>query len=122
VFWSFTVGGLVVPIALAAMPGRFPIARACAASVLVIAGMWLKRFLIVVPGMANPIVPWDWGRYQPTWVEIAITAGSAAAIPLMLIVFFRFFPVMSVHELDEIEGSRELATAGPVPAFAGGED
>jgi Ni/Fe-hydrogenase subunit HybB-like protein len=107
-FWSFTVGGLVLPIVIAALPGRFEIARAVAASALVIAGMWLKRFLIVVPGMAQPIMPWDWGRYSPTWVEITITVGSAAAIPLMLILFFRFFPVMSVHELDEVEGVYEL--------------
>jgi len=121
-FWTFSIGGLVLPIALAAMPGRFPIARASIASLLVVAGMWLKRFLIVVPGMANPIVPWDWGRYQPTWVEIAITAGSAAAIPLMLIVFFRFFPVMSIHEMDEVEGEPEVAAPSRVPAFAGGGD
>ncbi|HET9808594.1 MAG TPA: hypothetical protein VFQ66_02785, partial [Candidatus Limnocylindria bacterium] len=98
---------------------RFPIARACLAAVLVIAGMWLKRFLIVVPGMAGPVMPWEWGRYSPTWVEVAITVGAAAAIPLMLIVFFRFFPVMSVHELDEIENAEEEPRLAPV--FAGGE-
>lgn len=104
-FWSFTILGLVVPLILAAWPGRYAIARACTASLLVVAGMWLKRFLIVVPGMAEPIMPWDWGRYQPSWVEVTITLGSAAAIPLILILFFRFFPVMSVHEMEEVEGS-----------------
>jgi molybdopterin-containing oxidoreductase family membrane subunit len=120
-FWTFSIGGLAIPIALAAIPGRLPVARACAASALVIAGMWLKRFLIVVPGMANPIVPWDWGRYQPTWVELAITAGSAAAIPLMLILFFRFFPVMSVHELDEVEDLYEERAPAALTAPAGAD-
>lgn len=120
-FWTFAVAGLVLPLFVAGLPVRFPVARACLAAILVIGGMWLKRFLIVVPGMAGPIMPWEWGRYSPTWVEIAITAGAAAAIPLMLIVFFRFFPVMSVHELDEIEGMHELAPR-LVPAFAGGEE
>ncbi len=119
-FWTFAIGGLVLPLFVAGLPGRFPIARACLASILVIAGMWLKRFLIVVPGMAGPIMPWEWGRYSPTWVEIAITVGAAAAIPLMLIVFFRFFPVMSVHELDEIEGVEPAPRLAP--AFAGGEE
>jgi len=121
-FWSFSLGGLVLPIVLAALPGRFPVARACVASALVIGGMWLKRFLIVVPGMANPVMPWDWGRYQPTWVEIAITTGAAAAIPLMLIVFFRFFPVMSVHEMEEVEAASEPSHAVPAAAFAGGAE
>ena len=119
-FWTFAVVGLVLPLFLAGLPGRFPVARACLGAALVIGGMWLKRFLIVVPGMAGPIMPWEWGRYSPTWVEIAITLGAAAAIPLMLIVFFRFFPVMSVHELDEIEGAPEPAPR-LAPAFAGGE-
>ncbi len=106
-FWSFSIGGLLLPLVLVALPGRFPIGRACVASILVIAGMWLKRFLIVVPGMAEPIMPWDWGQYQPTWVEVTITIGSAAAIPLMLMIFFRFFPIMSVHEFEEVEGTPE---------------
>ncbi|HEX4744066.1 MAG TPA: NrfD/PsrC family molybdoenzyme membrane anchor subunit [Candidatus Limnocylindria bacterium] len=120
-FWTFAILGLLLPLVLVALPGRFPIARACTASALIVAGMWLKRFLIVVPGMADPIMPWDWGRYTPTWVELAITVGSAAAIPLLLIVFFRFFPVMSVHELDEIEGP-EVTRPVLRPAFAGGGD
>ncbi len=121
-FWSFVVGGLLLPLVLAALPGRRAIARACVASVLVIGGMWLKRFLIVVPGMAEPLMPWDWGLYQPTWVEIAITIGSAAAIPLGLMIFFFFFPVMSVHEMEEVEGVSEPARPALVSAFAGGGD
>ena len=118
-FWTFTTIGLIVPLILAAIPGRFMIGRACIASGLVIGGMWLKRFLIVVPGMAEPVMPWDWGRYAPTWVEVTITLGSAAAIPLILIIFFRFFPVMSVHEMEEVE---HVVDQRPVlqPSFAEG--
>jgi molybdopterin-containing oxidoreductase family membrane subunit len=121
-FWVFTFLGLMFPLVLAAVPGRWAIARVCAASGLVIAGMWLKRFLIVVPGMAEPVMPWDWGRYAPTWVEITITIGTAAAIPLILILFFRFFPVMSVHEMEEVEGASEPRSAALVPSFASGGD
>jgi molybdopterin-containing oxidoreductase family membrane subunit len=120
-FWGFTTLGLILPLIIAAVPGRYVIARACTASGLVIAGMWLKRFLIVVPGMAEPVMPWDWGRYAPSWVEITITIGSAAAIPLILILFFRFFPVMSVHEMEEVEGDApEPRGAVVIPAFAEG--
>jgi Ni/Fe-hydrogenase subunit HybB-like protein len=119
-FWGFTTLGLILPLVLVAFPGRYAIARACSASLLVIAGMWLKRFLIVVPGMAEPVMPWDWGRYAPSWVEVTITIGSAAAIPLILIIFFRFFPVMSVHEMEEVEGTFEVRAATIAPAFAEG--
>jgi Ni/Fe-hydrogenase subunit HybB-like protein len=66
-------------------------------------------------------MPWDWGRYAPTWVEITITIGSAAAIPLILIVFFRFFPAMSVHEMEEVEGAGERIV-DLAPAYGGGGD
>ena len=118
-FWTFTTVGLVLPLIIAAVPGRYAIARACTSSLLIIGGMWLKRFLIVVPGMAEPVMPWDWGRYAPTWVEVTITLGSAAAIPLILIVFFRFFPVMSVHEMEEVEGAPEPRGV-LLPTFAEG--
>lgn len=118
-FWTFTTVGLILPLILAALPGRYAIARACTASLLIIGGMWLKRFLIVVPGMAEPVMPWDWGRYAPTWVEVTITLGSAAAIPLILIIFFRFFPVMSVHEMEEVEGAPEPRGV-LLPTFAEG--
>src|SRR6266545_3628495 len=42
--WSFTAVGLVLPLVLAAFPGRYAIARACTSSILIIGGMWLKRF------------------------------------------------------------------------------
>lgn len=118
-FWSFTLGGLILPLVLVAVPGRWPVGRACAAAGLIIAGMWLKRFLIVVPGLAEPLMPWEWGLYQPTWVEIAITVGSAAAIPLGLMIFFFFFPVMSVHEMEEVEGPPEAVRPTLRPSLAG---
>ena len=39
------------------------------AAVLVNIGMWLKRLVIVIPSMALPLMPYEWGSYRPTWVE-----------------------------------------------------
>ncbi len=111
-FWSFAVGGLLLPIALVAVTGRAFVARSVAASLLVVVGMWAKRFLIVIlPGVAQPLMPWE--VYKPTWVELGITLGLVAAIPLGLMILFAIFPVMSVHEMEEVEGLGELI---PLPA------
>jgi len=122
-FWAVVLGGLCLPIALVVFPGRWFIARASTASLLVIAAMWLKRYLIVlIPGMAEPVSPF--ALYQPTWVELGITLGSVAAIPLGLMVMFRLFPVMSVHEMEEVEGTTQAAPArgGLAPAYGDGDD
>jgi Ni/Fe-hydrogenase subunit HybB-like protein len=125
VFWSFLVAGILLPLALVALSGRFTVPRVTLAALLVIAGMWLKRFLVVVPGMAEPLMPWDWGRYNPTWVELTITIGSIAAIPLLLMLFFRFVPIMSVHEMEEVETeleeeAQQTIRAAALPAAGGG--
>ena len=102
-FWMFVGGGLVVPLVLVALPGRWIVGRAAVASGLVVAGMWVKRFLIVIlPGVLLPVAPGD--LYRPTWVELGILAGSLAAIPLGLMALFALFPVMSIHEMEEVEG------------------
>jgi hypothetical protein len=45
-------------------------------------------------------------------VEVAITLAAAAAIPLMLMVFFRFFPVLSIYEMEELHAHTEDDSPG----------
>jgi molybdopterin-containing oxidoreductase family membrane subunit len=100
-FWLFVVGGLLVPIVLIALPQTSNVTGITVAALAVVLGMWLKRFLIVVPGLAEPLMPSELTIYWPSQVEIAITVGAAAAIPLMLMFFFRLFPILSIYEMEE---------------------
>lgn len=100
-FWLVIGGGLVLPSLLVALPWTRRIWGITTAAVLVVVGMWLKRLLIVVPPLAHPVVGKTVGSYQPTWVELSITLGATAAIPLLLMIFFRFFPVLPVWEMQE---------------------
>lgn len=106
-FWLFVFGGLLAPMAIIALPMTRNIPMITLASIAVVLGMWLKRFLIVVPGLAEPLTPRALEIYWPTWVEIAITLAAAAAIPLILMVFFRFFPVLSIYEMEELNAHTE---------------
>jgi molybdopterin-containing oxidoreductase family membrane subunit len=100
-FWLFVVGGLVLPVLLIALPQTRNIPGITVASLAVLLGMWLKRFLIVVPGLAEPLMPTELTIYWPTRVEYAITLAAAAAIPLMMMLFFRVFPILSIYEMEE---------------------
>jgi molybdopterin-containing oxidoreductase family membrane subunit len=100
-FWSFAIGGTVVPILLLAFRRTRTIPGIVTAAVLVNVGMWLKRFVIIVPSMALPLMPWEWGTYRPTWVEWSITAATFAAFVLVFVVLARLFPVISVWEVRE---------------------
>ncbi len=127
IFWTVVFAGLVFPLVLVALPGRWLIGRAATASLLVVLAMWVKRYLIIlIPGIAEPISPF--ALYKPSWVELTITAGAVAAIPLGLMVLFALVPVMSIHELEEVEGTPATETAarprprGAAVAFGDGGD
>jgi molybdopterin-containing oxidoreductase family membrane subunit len=71
------------------------------AAVLVNIGMWIKRFVIVVPTLEVPLMPYEFGSYTPTWVEVSITAGTFAAFILILAIFAKVVPLISIWEVAE---------------------
>lgn len=119
-FWVFIVGGLVLPVLITALPWTRTIPLIAVASVLVNIGMWLKRFVIVVPSLALPLLPTAWAVYTPTWVEVAITIGSFAGFALVFTVFSKLFPIISAWEVKE--GWKHAPAAqiaqNPAPSYA----
>jgi molybdopterin-containing oxidoreductase family membrane subunit len=53
-------------------------------------------------------MPYQWGVYTPTWVEIGITLASFGAFALVITLFARLFPIVSLWEMEE---GREVAKA-----------
>ena len=100
-FWTFAIGGTLIPILLLSFRRTRTIRLIVTAAVLVNIGMWLKRFVIVVPSLSLPLMPYEWGTYRPTWVEWSITAGAFAAFALLFALFSRIFPSISVWEVEE---------------------
>lgn len=118
-FWLWVVLGLFAPIGFLLFPGRRSISAIVAASVLVNIGMWVKRYLIVVPTLQTPFIPAEaagitpW--YFPSPVEWAITAGAFAAFLLLFTLFSRLFPILSIWETAE-DVAETTVRAGGVPA------
>ena len=105
-FWSMVGVGLLLPMAILLIPRLRSIGGIVTASLLVNVGMWIMRFLIVVPTLASPYMPIAGTPghhlvYIPTWVEWMITAGAFAAFGLLYILFSRIAPVISIWELVE---------------------
>jgi len=114
-FWFFAIFGTIVPIVLLALPRTRTIKWIVTAAVLVNMGMWLKRFVIVIPSMALPLMPYEWGTYRPTWVEWSITAAAFAAFALVFVIFARIFPVISVWEIQEGWEVEAVTARRPLP-------
>jgi Ni/Fe-hydrogenase subunit HybB-like protein len=65
--------------------------------------------LIVVPPLENKYLPYDWGRYSPTWAEIAITVGTCMGMILLYVLFAKFVPMISIWELKGPKHAEPLA-------------
>jgi molybdopterin-containing oxidoreductase family membrane subunit len=61
--------------------------------------MWIERFLIIVPSLARKYLPYAWGTYRPSWVEIAITVGTFAGMALLYLLSSKAVPIISIWEL-----------------------
>ena len=110
IFWAFVVFGLFVPAVLLLIPAKKSIALIVAASVLINIGMWIKRYLIIIPTMLTPFIPADAAgaapRYFPTWVEWTVSAGALAFFLLLFTLFAKVFPIISIWET--VEGVEQL--------------
>jgi len=100
-FWASVICCFVIPAPILAIKRLRTIKGCMAASALVVIGMWLERFLIIVPTLAQPRLTFNWGIYRPTWVEIALTAGTFGYFILLYSVFTRLFPIIAVWEYKE---------------------
>ena len=118
-FWLWAVFGLFIPIGLLLMPSRRSLGAIVTASVLINIGMWIKRYLIIVPTLQTPFIPQQaaglTAHYFPSLIEITITAGAFAAFLLLFTLFSRLFPILSIWETaeDAAEASDKLVIARP---------
>jgi len=106
-FWTMFVTCFVIPfILLSVHRTRHTIWGPVAASVSIEIGMWLERFLIVVPSLSRPRLPMEAAVSQASWVEWSLLAGFVAMFVLLYAVFTKFFPIVSIWEVHE---GRELS-------------
>lgn len=109
-FWAMVLCNFFVPLACLVRLGRRTVGKVLAASLSIIVGMWLERFIIVVPTLSNPRLPFPQTIYVPTWVELGEFAGSLALFALFYLLFTKVFPIISIWEIREgrEEGVKEV--------------
>lgn len=100
-FWAMVLTNFVVPVLCLVRLRRRTVGKVLTASIAVLIGMWLERYIIVVPTLSNPRLPFGEGLYWPTWVEWGETAGSFALFALFYLLFTKLFPVISIWEIHE---------------------
>ncbi|MFQ6040684.1 MAG: NrfD/PsrC family molybdoenzyme membrane anchor subunit [Candidatus Poribacteria bacterium] len=100
-FWLMFSFVFVIPFIVLAAPKLRSIRNLVIISILINIGMWMERYSIIIPSGAHPYLPWGVGSYTPSWVEWSITAGWFAGFVLLLLLFVRFFPSLTIWEVKE---------------------
>jgi molybdopterin-containing oxidoreductase family membrane subunit len=82
--------------------------------------MWLERFLIIIPTLTHPFLPYNYGTYWPSLTEAAIAAGTLGLFLLLYFLFAKFSPMISIWEYQEgLQLSAMHAGELPEPTFVG---
>jgi len=121
-FWAMFLFAFVIPFILLCNRWTRTIRGTVVASISVNIGMWLERFTIVVPTLVNPRLPYTRGIYLPTWIEWSIMAGCFALFILLYAVFSKFFPIISIWEIEEGREKSIHETLERIKTYLPGEE
>ncbi len=105
-YWTMIVCNFVIPFPILSLRKLRTIAGCVIASIAVLLGMWIERFLIIVPSLSHKYLPYSWGSYRPQPVEIVITVSTFAAMALLYVLFSKAVPIISIWELKVGEHPR----------------
>ena len=116
-FWLMVFCNFILPVPILAIKKLRTITGTAIASAGVVVGMWLERFLIIVPSLSRKYLPYAWvtNPYRPTWVELTITAGTFAGMASLYMIFSKIVPIISMWEL---KGGRQHPLPDTVPLIA----
>jgi molybdopterin-containing oxidoreductase family membrane subunit len=99
-YWTMVIGNFVLPVVLMGIKYFRTITGAVIASIGVCIGMWLERYLIIVPSLGHKYLPYSFGSYAPQPVEIIITIATFSAMALLYVLFAKVVPIISIWELN----------------------
>ncbi|MBS0000540.1 MAG: polysulfide reductase NrfD [Cyclobacteriaceae bacterium] len=97
---------IVLPVIVIGLPWFRSINSVTIISALVVIGLWIKRYLIVVPTLETPFIPIqdireDWVTYSPSWVELALTFAGIALMILIFVIASKIAPIIPVAEVED---------------------
>ncbi|MEM1923311.1 MAG: NrfD/PsrC family molybdoenzyme membrane anchor subunit [Nitrososphaerota archaeon] len=110
----YVLASLVIASVVLLIPRLRTYKAVIAMSAAVLPAMWVKRVLIVLPGLIHhdslPTVQSALPQYTPTYVEFLLTAGSFAGLALILLLFVKLFPVLPVWEVFGVQKTKTEPT------------
>jgi Ni/Fe-hydrogenase subunit HybB-like protein len=109
VYWLMTILNVVTPELFWVRRWRTNGTVLFIASIAILAGMWIERFVIIVTSLNRDFLTSSWHLYMPTWVDWGLLAGSVGLFGLLFLLFVRFVPSVALSEVKAL--GMELAAS-----------
>jgi len=114
-FWQFILAnyiGVIVPLFFLSIKKIRTIKSITFAALIAVCGLWLNRYLVVVPTLETPYIPIQDTRpefihYNATWIEWSLSFAGIAAFILFFLLIMRLVPVISMSEIIQHERGLE---------------
>ncbi len=114
-FWEFIFAnyiGVLVPIIILFFKKFRTINSITFAAVVAVLGLWLNRYLIVVPTLETPYLPIQDTRpefihYSATWIEWALSFSGIAAFILLFILTMKLVPIIPMSGIIDYERTQK---------------
>lgn len=96
---------IVIPLIVLIVPKFRTPGSITAVSVLILIGLWFKRYLIIVPTLETPYLPIqdlrpEYMHYQATWVEWALTLAGLALGVIIIMILNSLAPIVPVADME----------------------
>lgn len=101
-FWIMTFCNCIAPLILWFKKCRTNLTVLFILSIIINIGMWFERFNIIMQSLAREFIPYSWGSYNFSWVDLGITIGAFGWFGMWMTLFCKFFPAVAITEIKEI--------------------
>jgi molybdopterin-containing oxidoreductase family membrane subunit len=122
IFWGMAALVFGIPLLVFIFKGKNNIGWMVFACVLINIGMWMERYIVIIPTEVSPrmLHVMGQGSYLPALPEILITVACFAGLILLYAVFTRFFPIVPIWETAlELPGHTHSAEPAPAVTLTG---
>src|SRR5215213_5874321 len=107
-YWALILCNGIIPQLLWSKKIRSNLLVLWLITLVVGAGMWLERFVIIVTSLHRDFLPSSWGMYSPTIWDWTMFIGTIGLFFSLLFLFIRFLPIISIFEMRTILPQAEV--------------
>jgi len=107
IYWVMLACNVLVPQVLWFRRARSNVPLLFVIALIVNAGMWMERYVIVVTSLHRDFLPSSWGMYAGTMWDWATFIGTLGLFVALLFLFLRFLPMISIFEMRELVSETE---------------